>query len=277
MVEYLKTKKGYFYKIKNGKKKRISREEYNKQGRIKQGRIKTRNNKTRKNKKKIGGVLETIIEITEHDDETEFEQRYAVINYGSGKISTHSLVNCLAIGGVFKIDKNYGTFLTHESPKDYKEQIEKLSVIKTKLDAKSAEIIKIVIFSIDKPAHDVYTNGSTTKSIINDMKNYCERLFSLSPYMSYYSCNINTLSCGKAIISPSEHITKSTRLRLPKTEEEPTETFIVNVLYNKNEKIYMCPSCKIITGTLAPKYPTRTYLFSHMYDCPNKNKIPIEK
>lgn len=44
MVEYLKTKKGYFYKLKkNGEKKRISQEEYNKK------------NKTRKNKKIIGG------------------------------------------------------------------------------------------------------------------------------------------------------------------------------------------------------------------------------
>ena len=44
MVEYLKTKKGYFYKLKkNGKKKKISREEINKK------------NKTRKNKKMIGG------------------------------------------------------------------------------------------------------------------------------------------------------------------------------------------------------------------------------
>ncbi len=44
MVEYLKTKKGYFYKLKkNGEKKRISREEFNKK------------NKTRKNKKMLGG------------------------------------------------------------------------------------------------------------------------------------------------------------------------------------------------------------------------------
>jgi hypothetical protein len=43
MVEYLKTKKGYFYKFKkNGEKKRISQEEY-------------RKNKTIKNKKMIGG------------------------------------------------------------------------------------------------------------------------------------------------------------------------------------------------------------------------------
>jgi hypothetical protein len=44
MVQYLKTKKGYFYKLKkNSQKKRISREEFNKK------------NKTRKNKKMIGG------------------------------------------------------------------------------------------------------------------------------------------------------------------------------------------------------------------------------
>ena len=47
MVEYLKTKKGYFYKLlKNGERKRISQEEYN-----------------RKNKKMIGGVGKTKQEI----------------------------------------------------------------------------------------------------------------------------------------------------------------------------------------------------------------------
>jgi len=51
MVEYLKSKKGYFYKLKkNGEKKRISQEEYNKK------------NKTRKNKKMIGGAGEPIEE-----------------------------------------------------------------------------------------------------------------------------------------------------------------------------------------------------------------------
>lgn len=45
MVEYLKTQKGYFYKVlKNGKKKRISQEEYNK-----------------KNKRIIGGAGEPIL------------------------------------------------------------------------------------------------------------------------------------------------------------------------------------------------------------------------
>lgn len=56
MVKYLKTKKGYFYKLKkNGEKKRISQEEYNKKN-------KTMKNKTMKNKKMIGGAGEPIEE-----------------------------------------------------------------------------------------------------------------------------------------------------------------------------------------------------------------------
>lgn len=59
MVEYLKTKKGYFYKLlKNGEKKRISREEYNK-------KIRQEKNKTRKNKKMIGGGKKEGNETTE--------------------------------------------------------------------------------------------------------------------------------------------------------------------------------------------------------------------
>lgn len=63
MVEYLKTKKGYFYKLKkNGEKKRISQEEYIKK------------NKTRKNKKMIGGgrtekeIIDEIITKEKYDE-----------------------------------------------------------------------------------------------------------------------------------------------------------------------------------------------------------------
>ena len=56
MVEYLKTKKGYFYKLKkNGEKKRISQEEYNKKN-------KTQKVKKMKNKKMIRGAGEPIEE-----------------------------------------------------------------------------------------------------------------------------------------------------------------------------------------------------------------------
>jgi len=59
MVKYLKTKKGYFYKLKkNGEKKRISQEEYNKK------------NKTIKNNKMIGGGRKEII------DELISKERY---------------------------------------------------------------------------------------------------------------------------------------------------------------------------------------------------------
>ena len=105
MIKNLRTKKRYFYKLlKNGKKKRITQKKYQKK-------------KRRKQEKMIGG--DNIIEVNENNNETEFEQHDAVINYGSAPISTFNLVNCLAIGGVFELDGHRGTFLTHESPTDY--------------------------------------------------------------------------------------------------------------------------------------------------------------
>lgn len=70
MSEYLKTKKGYFYKLeKNGDKKRISQEEYNKKSKKKQSKIsggvelkleshnkKSKTKKSKTKKSKIGGV-----------------------------------------------------------------------------------------------------------------------------------------------------------------------------------------------------------------------------
>jgi hypothetical protein len=271
MVEYLKTKKGYFYKIKkNGEKKRISQKEYY---------IKS---KTRKNKKMIGGMY-NIKEITENNKETEFEQKHAVINYGIGPISTYNLVNCIAIGGVFtSLSGKDGTFLTHESPIDYREQISKLIKIKTILDKKNATIIKIVIFRIDEPAKDIYNDDLTTTDIINLMINFSSNLFHLTPNIINYSCDNSTMRCGKAIISPTRHDSELTKIRLdfdvtPTSLVKPSETFIVEVLHNNyGEKIYECPICKSKSGSHAPKNPTNTSLFSHKFNCPNKNKIPIE-
>ena len=68
MVEYLKTKKGYFLQIKkNGEKKRISQEEYIKK------------NKTRKNKKMIGGAGEPIEQSDIMYIPVEREQRELVV------------------------------------------------------------------------------------------------------------------------------------------------------------------------------------------------------
>lgn len=246
-------------------KKKISREEFNKK------------NKTRKNKKMIGG--ERIREITEDANETEFEQRNAVINYGYGPVSTYNLVNCIAIGGVFELEEKCGTFLTHEAPMDYLEQQHKLINIKRILDEKTAEIIKIVIFCIDKPATDVYKNGLTTTKAINLMSIFSEKLFSLIPIIIEYSCDISKMRCGKAIISPTGYNSYLTKIRFDSdVKPSSSETFIVEVLHDADgKKIYSCPFCKRKTGTAAPENPTNTSLFSHIFDCPNKNKIPIEE
>ena len=66
-------------------------------------------------------------------------------------------------------------------------------------------------------------------------------------------------------------------IREPESFNDIGETFTVEVLQNKQgNKVYKCPICNIISGDGAPKYPTNTSLFPHAYNCPNKNKIPIE-
>jgi len=240
--------------------------------------------KSRKNIKLVGGG--GILEITENSNETEFEQSHAVINYGLGPISTYNLVNCIAIGGMFELDGKPGTFLTHESPLDYLEQQTKLYQIKTRLDTHKAIITQIILFRIDVPALDVYGSGLTTQKIIELMIDYSGSLFSLPPIIHTYSCDISTLRCGKAIISPTEYKSEITPIRItplnttdlsiPPTPR-PSETFIAIVLNNANgKKIYQCPICKSITGTAAPLNPEDITLFTHKYDCPNKFKIPKE-
>jgi len=287
MVEYLKFKKRFYKYKKNGIKKKISQKKYKK-------------NKTKKNR--IGGGK--IKEITEDETETEFVQRNAIINYGYGPVSTYNLVNCISIGGVFELDGKTGTFLTHESPTDFLEQQSKLTRIKEILDEKKAIITKIVIFRIDKPSITVYANGLDTSKIIDIMSIFSQKLFYLEPIMTNYSCDLLTMRCGKAIISPTGHNSILTELRVdshvepsltelsfaeepsfaepslakePSLAEEHLKTFIVEVLYNTDgKKIYQCPICKFVTGTLAVENPTNTSFFSHKFNCPNKNKIPIE-
>ena len=55
-------------------------------------------------------------------------------------------------------------------------------------------------------------------------------------------------------------------------------TFKVIIEHNsEGEKIYICPVCGSRSGTYAPKFPkNKTSYFSHRFDCPNKNKFPVE-
>ena len=273
MAKNLKSKKYYTKNIRKKNKK-------------KEQKKKTSKNKINKNVKRVAGG--GIKEITVNHMETQFEQKEAIINYGSAPISTFNLVNCIAIGGIFKKSESHGTFLTHESPTDYNELQNKLTTIKNTIDKNGAIITSIVIFRLNEPSKDTYEHGLTTEVIINLMSSFSKNLFSLEPIMIEYSCNISEFSCGKAIISPTHYSTSLIPIRFTSSvsrqpmsakhyASKPKETFKVNVLYNKDgEKIYECPNCKVKTGTLAPQNPEDTSLFTHNFNCPNKGKIPIE-
>ena len=59
--------------------------------------------------------------------------------------------------------------------------------------------------------------------------------------------------------------------------EPQKENYEVIVKYNvNNEKIYGCPECHFISGTSAPKYPSKRDFFTHRYNCSNKDKYPVE-
>ena len=197
MAKNLKSKKYYTKNIRKKNKKKEQK---------KRTKKKTSKNKIRKNVKRlVGGGLGEIREITVNHMETQFEQKEAIINYGSAPISTFNLVNCIAIGGIFKKSESHGTFLTHESPTDYIELQNKLTNIKKTLDGNGATITSIVIFRINEPSKSTYEHGLTTEVIINLMSSFSKNLFSLEPIMIEYSCNISEFSCGKAIISPTQY------------------------------------------------------------------------
>ena len=271
MIKNLRTKKRYFYKLlKNGKKKRITQKKYQKK-------------KRRKQEKMIGG--DNIIEVNENNNETEFEQHDAVINYGSAPISTFNLVNCLAIGGVFELDGHRGTFLTHESPTDQIKHQIKLTKIKQILDNKHAIITQIILFRIAKPGTEVYPSGLTTTSTIGLMVDYCKKIFTLEPNIQHYTCvhgggDVLHTRCGKAIISPTHYMSELIPVRFPReTVKSPSTkgTFNVEVLYNAaGKKIYKCTACNTVTGYGAPENPYNTSLFAHKPTCPNEGKIPVE-
>lgn len=223
-----------------------------------------------------------INEIYENSNETEFEQKCALINYGVAPVSTCNLVNCIAIGGNFDLDEKTGSFLTHESPTDYLEHKNKLYKIKEILNKKNAKITKIILFHVDKPSKDIYSNGLTTLDIIHLMFEFCINLFELYPQYHNYLFDNLSITCGKAIISATQYSTEQISFKFKDKkhpiQETSLETFIVDVLYNNfDEKIYKCPICNYITGTYAPKFPHDISFFAHFHNCSNKNKIPIEK
>ena len=229
-------------------------------------------------------LAKIICESTEY--EVEFPQKSAIINFGISPLTTYNLVNCIAIGGSFKLkNESIGTFLTHESPTDYISLQTKLKYILDVLNENSADILLIVLFHSDDPGKDKYSDLGevTTSDIVKTMRLFCENTFlnvklimktySNSPYSEVFITG--KILSGKVTISPTDFSSSLSPLRCE--SELPLETFFVNVLYDSNgKKIYKCPECKNVTGTYVPTNPTDVKYFSHTYICSNKGKIPTE-
>ncbi len=288
MVEYLKTKKGYFYKLKkNGEKKRISQEEYNKK------------NKTRKNNKMIGGNLsqldsldvstKTIILMGEfHTDKKIMSEYLNIIR------KQKEIVNLVV--DKFGQDK---TYFYSEAPEEFRGKVLETDNYSSSVIVQYAKTkIPIKLSSIttcdredsscdDKYSHDIlsiFDENSEINCIIVEIgllhiPELKKIIISERPDIKIII--VNTVSMKQLVpLIPEINRRYPSVMDLLTIElpyDLPEERFIVEVLYNSsNKKIYKCPMCGLISGTLAPEHPEDTSLFVHKYDCPNKGKIPEE-
>lgn len=292
MVEYLKTKKGYFYKLKkNGEKKRISQEEYNKK------------NKTRKNKKIIGGGLadlysldtsiKTIILMGEqHAKKEEIVEYFNIIQKQRAIID--------AAIGKFGDDK---TYFYSEAPEDCRDKCLGTNNLSSSSVAQYAERLPIPIKLSSVCLSDRNAKGQCDDEYANDilsifddnvninciivaiglmhvpeLKTILEGLI-VDRQLDIQIIIINTVS-EEYINSSKEDIDKLFPSVRPLLEIEPPYKldFIVDVLSNEyGEKIYRCPRCENLSGTAAPRNPADTSLFQHNHRCINKGRIPIER
>jgi len=143
--------------------------------------------------------------------EVEFPQKGAIINFGISPLSTYNLVNCIAIGGSFKLkNESVGSFLTHESPTDYITLQTKLRYIFDVLNENSADILFVVLFHCEDPGKDKYQDlgGMTRSDIVKTMRVFCENTFpNVKLIMKTYSNSVfinGTFLAGKATISPTD-------------------------------------------------------------------------
>ena len=64
--------------------------------------------------------------------------------------------------------------------------------------------------------------------------------------------------------------------KIPHNEQLKMDKGYFTPIVLNNPKRYKCPICGYVTGTHAPENPHNKNLFSHYFNCPNKNKIPQE-
>jgi len=145
MVEYLKTKKGYFYKLlKNGEKKRISKEEYYE--------------KKRKNKKMIGGDGKSEQEII--DEVTDKGKYYKWIRLGSKFGIIHKYLDrpykYIDVNGK-KVNVSYITSTYNTDP-----NVENIAVFEFCNPTKNTSFVQQNNYSIVGKNNRLYTAGLST-------------------------------------------------------------------------------------------------------------------
>jgi hypothetical protein len=156
-------------------------------------------------------TLKYFSEITKESTNTDISQKYFTINYGAGYLTTHNLCNCLVFCGRFEINGRQGTFMTHDSPLEYIEHIQKLEHIKKILDKKQAKITKVFVYVPDHPASDIYSNNMTTTDIIKLLTAKATNIFG-EVETKEYQCDSKQLQFGSILFSPTVASTTSSSI-----------------------------------------------------------------
>jgi hypothetical protein len=243
----------------------------------------------------------TAVSVTRKDDTTiEVEQGSAAVNFGSARLYTYNLVNCIAIGGSFKGGTG-GAFLTHESPTEFGDHQSTLrSVARTIKDA-GARVDEVVLFCSKVPSVSVYAGNMTVPKIVELMRSFCAETFdapvSVERYEQAESPSVLSLAgffVGSATVWPGGHTVGKAAFRpeavvrrqvsyidedwkFSRPKRAPTGTFVVGVATDKDgDKVYVCPACDRRTGTYAVQHADDPDAFGHFHGCPNDGKVPVE-
>ena len=322
MVGYLKTKKGYFNKLKKNCKKKG----YHTKNKTRKN--KTRKNKTRKNKtrKMIGGTLpelenledfsrKTIVLVGETHTEKSYRSEYENIirkqkfiidlvkskfgpehtyfyseapeesrsrvmttnNFHSGVVVQYAQAHIpIKLSSIICDDIKKGD-CNSEFASDILSIFDNPSIncIIAQLGLLHIAEIKNIISQIRPDIKIIVVNTQSDRQFL-EIKEAISRIPTYLPVLELVK--IETPYEDRT----PEEITRDQKKLFEQILEErrastPRETFTVEVLQNeRGNKVYKCPICNSISGEAVVKTPTDISLFPHAYDCPNKNKIPIE-
>jgi hypothetical protein len=161
-------------------------------------------------------------DVTEKDDSTiHVEQGSAVVNFGTARLYTDNLVNCIAIGGSFSYGDGVhrGAFLTHEEPDAYMRHQQTLRAISLIMKERVARVDRVVLFHSERPA------GTTVSTIVDAMRSFCAQEFDTQVAVELYEqadlavaldpTKISGFFAATATVCPTGHAVGRAQLREP--------------------------------------------------------------